>query len=70
MLTGPPVTCVKRTEETGGGTSPEELLAAAIRPATEVSATVTFEMGEGPPRVGSSATNVRREAHGLDACSR
>ena len=66
VLTGPPVTCVKKTEETGGRAT-EELLLLAIRPATEVNATVTFEMGEGRPRVSFSATNVRREASGIDA---
>ena len=33
----------------------------------EVSATVTFEVGQGGPRVASSALTVRGEVPGLDA---
>ena len=80
-----PVTWVSRTEDAGGRTSPEELVAAAHAacysmalsyglggagtPPTrlDVSATVTFEVGEGGPRVASSALTVRGEVPGLDA---
>ena len=80
-----PVTWVARTEDAGGKTSPEELVAAAHAacysmalsyglgnagtPPTrlDVSATVTFEVGDAGPRVASSALTVRGEVPGLDA---
>ncbi len=85
VFTGLPVTWVSRTEDAGGRTSPEELVAAAHAacysmalsyglggagtPPTklEVSATVTFEVGQGGPRVASSALTVLGEVPGLDA---
>ena len=85
VFTDLPVTWVSRTEDAGGRTSPEELVAAAHAtcysmalsyglggagtPPTrlDVSATVTFEVGEGGPRVASSALTVRGEVPGLDA---
>ena len=80
-----PVTWAARTEDAGGKTSPEELVAAAHAacysmalsyglgnagtPPTrlDVSATVTFEVGDAGPRVASSALTVRGEVPGLDA---
>lgn len=44
----------------GAGTPPTKL---------EVSATVTFEVGQGGPKVASSALTVRGEVPGLDADS-
>ena len=85
VFTDLPVTWVARTEDAGGRTSPEELVAAAHAacysmalsyglagagtPPTklEVSATVTFEVGRGGPKVASSALTVRGEVPGLDA---
>ena len=79
-----PVTWAARTEDAGGKTSPEELVAAAHAacysmalsyglgnagtPPTrlDVSATVTFEVGDAGPRVASSALTVRGEVPGLD----
>ena len=80
-----PVMWAARTEDAGGKTSPEELVAAAHAacysmalsyglgnagtPPTrlDVSATVTFEVGDAGPRVASSALTVRGEVPGLDA---
>lgn len=85
VFTDLPVTWVSRTEDAGGRTSPEELVAAAHAacysmalsyvlgnagtPPTklEVSATVTFEVGQSGPRVASSALTVRGEVPGVDA---
>ena len=85
VFTDLPVTWISRTQDAGGRTSPEELVAAAHAacysmalsyglagagtPPTklEVSATVTFEVGQGGPKVASSALTVRGEVPGLDA---
>ena len=85
VFTDLPVTWVARTEDAGGKTSPEELVAAAHAacysmalsyglgnagtPPTrlDVSATVTFEVGDAGPKVASSALTVRGEVPGLDA---
>ncbi len=85
VFTDLPVTWVSRTEDAGGRTSPEELVAAAHAacysmalsyvlgnagtPPTklEVSATVTFEIGDAGPKVASSALTVRGDVPGTDA---
>ena len=87
VFTDLPVTWAARAEESGGKTSPEELVAAAHAacycmalsnglgkagtPPTklEVSATVTFEVGDAGARVASSALTVRGQVPGVDAAA-
>ena len=82
-----PVSWAARTEESGGKTSPEELIAAAHAscycmalsaglaksgtPARklEVSAAVTFEVGEAGARVASRALTVKGTVSGVDAAA-
>ena len=85
VFTDLPVTWAARAEESGGKTSPEELVAAAHAacycmalsnglgkagtPPTklEVSATVTFEVGDAGASVASSALTVRGQVPGVSA---
>ncbi len=85
VFTDLPVSWAARTEESGGKTSPEELVAAAhaacycmalssglAKAGTpsdrlEVSATVTFEVGDAGARVASSALTVMGTVPGVDA---
>ena len=87
VFTDLPVSWAARTEDSGGKTSPEELVAAAhaacycmalsaglTKAGTppeklEVSATVTFEVGDAGARVASSALTVRGEVPGADAAA-
>ena len=85
VFTDLPVTWAARAEDSGGKTSPEELVAAAHAacycmalsnglgkagtPPTklEVSATVTFEVGDAGASVASSALTVRGQVPGVSA---
>src|SRR5437763_10652412 len=84
LFTDAPVTWVSRTEESGGKTSPEELIAAAHAACycmalsnelnqaghaperLDVSATCTFEVGEGGARIASVALDLRGRVPGID----